>query len=315
MKDRIDYIDTAKGIGIILVVWLHMGSIGKLPYFIDWGGYITTFYMILFFVMSGMFFRPIHMKKKVYRLMVPYFSFYVLAFGIYVVKGLLKGEMIDWMNFFVPLCGGTSGYENTPIWFLLSLTQIMLLAALLLRLWYSRWMIAFVFVLAVAFHYYRRCVGEVPYYIDVSFVCLPFFLCGHFFKSFFVQKLKGIMAVVAFALSIILYSLMPGFVNVSQDSMPQGFLMFAVVAMLASMGVIGISRHIQGRAAWLLQLLGKNSLGLMCIHMMLMTVDSALCRMIPNVVAANWVGLIIITAIALVFSLLISKYCPKLVGR
>ena len=93
------------------------------------------------------------------------------------------------------------------------------------------------------------------------------------------------------------------------------FLMFAVVAMLASMGVIGISRHIQGRAAWLLQLLGKNSLGLMCIHMMLMTVDSALCRMIPNVVAANWVGLIIITAIALVFSLLISKYCPKLVVR
>ena len=38
MKDRIDYIDTAKGIGIILVVWLHMGSVGKLPYFIDWGG-------------------------------------------------------------------------------------------------------------------------------------------------------------------------------------------------------------------------------------------------------------------------------------
>lgn len=43
MKDRIDYIDTAKGIGIILVVWLHMGSIGKLPYFIDWGGVYHNF--------------------------------------------------------------------------------------------------------------------------------------------------------------------------------------------------------------------------------------------------------------------------------
>lgn len=38
MEDRIDFIDTSKGVGILLVVWLHMGSVGNLPYFIDWGG-------------------------------------------------------------------------------------------------------------------------------------------------------------------------------------------------------------------------------------------------------------------------------------
>lgn len=38
MEDRIDFIDTSKGVGILLVVWLHMGSVGNLPYFSDWGG-------------------------------------------------------------------------------------------------------------------------------------------------------------------------------------------------------------------------------------------------------------------------------------
>lgn len=269
--------------------------------------------MILFFIMSGMFFRPTNMKKKVYRLMIPYFSFYVLAFGIYVVKGLLKGEVVDWMNFFVPLSGGTYGYENTPIWFLLSLTQIMLLASLILKLWYSKWMIAVTFVIAVVFHYYRLHCGRMPYYIDVSVVCLPFFLCGHFFKLSIFQHVKGILALSALVLSIVLYCLFPGFANVSQNSMPQGFLMFTLVAVMASLGLIGISRYIHGKVAWLFQLLGKNSLGIMCIHMMLMSVDTALSRVIPIVLAANLVGLIIITAAALLITLLISKFCPQIV--
>lgn len=35
---RYDYIDTAKGIGIMLVVWSHMGSSVELSNFYKWGG-------------------------------------------------------------------------------------------------------------------------------------------------------------------------------------------------------------------------------------------------------------------------------------
>lgn len=44
MEDRIDFIDTSKGVGILLVVWLHMGSVGNLPYFSDWGVYHDFLY-------------------------------------------------------------------------------------------------------------------------------------------------------------------------------------------------------------------------------------------------------------------------------
>lgn len=79
--------------------------------------------------------------------------------------------------------------------------------------------------------------------------------------------MKGILALSALVLSIVLYCLFPGFANVSQNSIPQGFMMFTLVSIMASLGLIGISRYIHGKVAWLFQLLGKNSLGIMCIHM------------------------------------------------
>lgn len=51
-------IDIAKGIGITLVVFFHFVHLNKLPYFYEWGGYITTFYMSLFFLISGLFYKP-----------------------------------------------------------------------------------------------------------------------------------------------------------------------------------------------------------------------------------------------------------------
>ena len=38
MKERLHYIDIAKGIGIILVVWFHMPYLDRLPQFHLWGG-------------------------------------------------------------------------------------------------------------------------------------------------------------------------------------------------------------------------------------------------------------------------------------
>lgn len=191
MKERIDYIDTTKGIGILLVVWLHMGSVGSLPKFGYWGGYITTFYMVLFFIMSGMFFKPVDIKRKVNRLMIPYISFYIIAFVIHSVKNLIKGESLDWINFFVPLLGGTNGYENTPIWFLLSLSQVTLISYLLLKFWNSKWIIVFSFLLAIAAFNCHKKFGVIPYYIDVTFVTIPFFLFGYYHKTQIIKYIDG----------------------------------------------------------------------------------------------------------------------------
>lgn len=59
MNQRKDYLDIAKGIGIILVVWAHAdGSFSK---------YITQFHMPFFFFISGMLFNSRGGGKGVYQ--------------------------------------------------------------------------------------------------------------------------------------------------------------------------------------------------------------------------------------------------------
>ena len=72
---RIDWIDVAKGLGIILVVIGHV----KLPLLKDW---VYRFHMPMFFMLSGMVYRPAadmgFMAKRVRSLLIPYASFLAL---------------------------------------------------------------------------------------------------------------------------------------------------------------------------------------------------------------------------------------------
>ena len=80
---RLEYIDIAKGIGIILVVIGHCISGQSIP-----GMYISAFHMPLFFIISGMCFNDTRypqflpfFKKRAKTLFMPliYFTAIILA--------------------------------------------------------------------------------------------------------------------------------------------------------------------------------------------------------------------------------------------
>lgn len=128
-KKRIEYIDNAKGIGIILVVIGH----------IIWGknypieeakticNFIYSFHMPLFFIICGLCIKDtkslngITFKKMVKNYIIPYLIWtiiYILIFqSISVVEG--KKSFIDLNNtqfaHAITLCG------IAPLWFLLAL--------------------------------------------------------------------------------------------------------------------------------------------------------------------------------------------------
>ncbi len=93
MNKRLDYIDTAKGILIILVALGHYiqllpmdAPLAQYPYFIK--DFIYYFHMPAFIIISGMLSNPNKwnelgfmpfLKRKIIRIMIPYFVFEVLA--------------------------------------------------------------------------------------------------------------------------------------------------------------------------------------------------------------------------------------------
>ena len=81
MKERIGYYDIAKGLGIFLVVYTHICF--NTSFHIN--EIIYTFYMPLFFVVSGMTFKlgetlKGYVVRNFYSIMIPYFVWSILSF-------------------------------------------------------------------------------------------------------------------------------------------------------------------------------------------------------------------------------------------
>ena len=121
MKERIGYYDIARGLGIIFVVIGHIGT-----FYGPFRSFIITFHMALFFMISGMLIFETReeerslteiIKKKFFRIMVPYILFSVLSIIIEFVRLSLQ-DIYFWPHFRALFVTAGSFYGNSVMWFL-----------------------------------------------------------------------------------------------------------------------------------------------------------------------------------------------------
>ena len=90
-KDRLEYVDVAKGIGIICTVIGHTFT-GTMT-----AKVIYTFHMPMFFFISGYLYHEKKTKdlmgKSVKRLLVPYFTTCLCFLGYYIIDKILRDEI------------------------------------------------------------------------------------------------------------------------------------------------------------------------------------------------------------------------------
>ena len=97
MKQRLAFIDRAKGIGILMVVFSHLSSMTGFGNRL-WSWY-NPFMLTLFFMISGGMRRkresgkafPAFVRRRAYALLLPYFVFDILALGIQTVLNYWRG--------------------------------------------------------------------------------------------------------------------------------------------------------------------------------------------------------------------------------
>ena len=127
MGKRIEYIDAAKGLAMILVVIGHCHWKGHLA-----GSLIYSFHMPLFFIISGFFLKQLTLRKSVVRSAVnylrPYLITYCILLAISLVATSIKGaDLLEdlWKcvktAFYGGKCPGCKGHFIGPMWFLLGL--------------------------------------------------------------------------------------------------------------------------------------------------------------------------------------------------
>ena len=196
-KERITYVDTLKGICIILVVLMHCG----LPVNSDSGivqhisDALRTYRMPTYYFLSGIFFKTYSSladftRRKLNNIIIPLFFFYGLCvvgsilttWGISLVNG--KSFAFNWNAIFDIFYRTDWRIQSViPLWFLLSLFWANLIFYILKSKFNDLFVCIAVLLLAITGFVIESHQIELPWYITSSLIGLPYFVLGYYIKQ------------------------------------------------------------------------------------------------------------------------------------
>ena len=177
-KQRIDFIDLAKGVCILLVVLGHCNV--HIPFI----GF-NMLRMPLYFILSGLFFRDYggfaqFTVKKINKILIPFLFFYLVSYipfyiCEYISPGLIQTQASGLMDVF-----NNRQFFNGPIWFLLCLFFVNLLFCAIKLNIRNEWGVCFAVVSIGLFGVLLGNLGIfIPMYLDVAMTTLPYFYMGY----------------------------------------------------------------------------------------------------------------------------------------
>lgn len=180
---RIEFIDLAKGICILLVVLGHL-----VPVFNDNLTFVFCFRMPLYFCLSGLFYKDYGgiknlTIKKCNKIFIPFAAWYIIGYGIYALGREITHSEIEAPYHFGDILY-TNDIYNIPIWFLLCLFWSNILFAIVK--FYTKTEVQIgISVLIVAGLGWILSLADIFnfLYIGSAMSCLPFFYMGYALKK------------------------------------------------------------------------------------------------------------------------------------
>lgn len=288
-EERCVWLDALKGFGIILIMLNHTGIMPR------WAFLLTAGYVSLFFVAAGYTFNPKssfseEIKKKIKRLITPYFFWGIIGVFITCLIVALEGEQIDFFGKILGLCYSRystsfrieSGLADvpmlkaariSPMWFLTSLFTSFTAVIPLLKVKSSKiryWLILLYIIISIAMTHLPILL---PWSIDTALVGALLIYWG-------TKRVHLSSDVKSFVLLTILYCGLLVFEKTNNFSVRQyGWHNALSVVPYIIVGIIEVDlmisflkRFERTMLVVFLSKVGKCSLVLMCIHAPIYTV-------------------------------------------
>lgn len=193
IKQRFDYIDIAKGMCILFVVWGHITH-GGLLFRLG-----SPFRMPFFFLVAGMLFSSAkypHLKDfvkvRARRLFLPYAIYSVVTWAVWALYNYASGKNVGsyWSPLLQTILAQGSGAffkHNSPLWFIPCLFAVELMYFWICKLkdWQN---IIVCFLLAgigmmCEFIWGNDYLFLLPWNFDAALLALPFYSIGNVFKN------------------------------------------------------------------------------------------------------------------------------------
>ena len=322
--ERIEWIDEAKGVGIILVMLGHCYLHER---FCVW---FYAFHMPLFFVLSGYTFSgkgsfAIYLGKKIKTLLVPYIFFVIVTMcwnGVFAVSHGSEYPMFEIIRLYV------IQERYTVLWFIpcLFLANLLMYMLQAFRLKISHFWLIVGCVAALLFGIYRVIIGkDLPWNADLALLAMAFMSFGKWCRDENIiekMKSKNKSLFICIGLSLLVSKVNYIYfdkVDLYVDSF--GNPIFFIVAAIAGVLAVGlISMTINNQ---ILTELGKNSLIYYGLHRIIIdlvfNIYGKLGIQIDDAswIAVGWaiVGVCIAIVVLTPVKCFVLKYMPWCLGK
>lgn len=288
MKTRYTYIDIAKAIGMLCVMWGHLMLGGRT------NSFVYAFHIPLFFFLSGMMFRQKYSFRQFFvhrmrTLLLPYAIFSVVTWAYWLVRNLVLH--LPMKSAFEPLlqtilAQGSGGYlvHNVALWFVTCLFAVEMLYFFLAKL--PDWACAAACIACGILGNWMLQPHEwfdfkqLPWSLDAAMTAITFYgagnllikHCSHERLVDFVNRKKWLFLVISLILCgiVLVFSPQNGHITLAQGSLGENTLTFYALAACGIGFVLIFSILLSNFRLSTLTWFGKNSFYAMAIHVPVM---------------------------------------------
>jgi fucose 4-O-acetylase-like acetyltransferase len=274
VSKRYDWVDYAKGIGILLVVYAHIArGVFSAGIASDEGWYtlvdsvIYTFHMPLFFFLSGLFFYSSLQKRgggalvavKADTILYPYIVWSLLQGTVELMFSRYTNDVIsaeDVVNLLEP---------RAQFWFLFALFMITVLAIPIYAALKQRYFLAVALAFSAVF-VFSNAMPEF-FHSDYLYAWFVFFAFGVWFNEIRDAVLSRSRALLGLFFVLFVFSqwLFHGYFGLTHEDGGAGLLVLALIAIMFVVLLAHVLSHYPGR--FMLQL-GYSSMAIYLMHVM-----------------------------------------------
>jgi fucose 4-O-acetylase-like acetyltransferase len=285
MAERLDYVDIAKGIGIVLVVCSHTDALSLMWLFM--GMFVPLFYFCSGYTFSQKGTMVELMKKRLIKLLVPYVFFNILmfiafwSFSLREFVGFFYSRYCLYpLNITPNIKFLTSG--NYPMWFLTSMVTTYFLFLLLIYNERYKYVITAIYaILALVFTF---CPILLPWSVDTApFTALVMYAGYESRKHEFINT--NVWKRILLAVIYVCLEYVGGDMNLSVRMYGTSVFIFFILAVSGSLIVLWLSKYLQGTPIGrLFVTLGQHSLTIFCVEIAFIVMAKDIYRWaLPNV--------------------------------
>lgn len=341
---RIEWLDIARAISIILVV---LGHSSTSKYLVT---YIYSFHLPLFFVISGYLFTQKemsclnYMKNRAKTILVPYFVFSFLTYFIYIaiyavssnktkypysivlkqLAGIFYSNGTIWMDF------------NYTIWFLTCMFIVQLMFFLIMKYIKNNFQLVGILVASSIVGYLGSVFMPVrlPWSIDVAFTAIVFYGAGYLLRNN-IHKVKNILNIDELSIKscLIIITICCGiniyFGNLNgridmNNNYYNHYIYFYIASFAGIFGYLMIS-YVVREVQWskLLLYIGRNTLTIFALHPIAFLAMNLILKYVLNddlIICRKSLSISFLYTTFAIMSLspiiyLINNYFPYIIGK